>query len=253
MLNFTASTAVTIVAPFLVDSEYVVPDTGSVTYSVRDNTGTLITALTNRALTPATTATEIAVTIPASDNAVTLSTEIRSLIVSYTVNAQPYQFVSAYRLNPWLSIAVTPADVRSKLGLSSTELPDADVNFYDTYYVLDDKLSTLTATATVVVTMAASLASGTLNAKYANDALIYQAALDLFPSLRARLLHKEGQGTTSYERYSGFDFDGLHDQITDLLEDALTNMTGMTSTYPSMLVVGKRRDIIGGPWHARTQ
>jgi hypothetical protein len=243
MLNFTVGDNVTIVVPFLIDSEYSTPDTGSVSYSVRDNTGTLISALTNVSVYVAAGLTEFPFQIPGSYNAVSLPTEIRSLIVTYKVGGNPYQFVQAYRLNPWLNITGSPDDVRRQLGLSSTELPDADVDFYSAYYLLDAQINTLTQSTGM---LAAALQSGTINAKYANDALVYKAAFDLMPSLPARLLQKEQMGTTSYQRYSGFDFGALHDMIADLLEDALTNITGMASTFPSLLTVGQRPDILKG-------
>ena len=129
-------------------------------------------------------------------------------------------------------------------------LPDADVDFYGAYYLLDAQINTMTQSTGM---LAAALSSGTINAKYANDALVYKAAFDLMPSLPARLLQKEQLGQASYQRYSGFDFGALHDMIADLLEDALTNITGMASTYPSLLTVGTRPDIIKGtglPWAA---
>ena len=239
MLNFTADDSVTILVPFLVDSEYVVPDTGSVTFSLRDNNGSLV--VTDQALTP--TATEIAVTIPSQYNAKALPTELRTLIVKYTVGTAPYQVTVPYRLNAWLNIGVTPAEVRKHLGLSTTELPDADVDFYDAYYLLDAQLAGMGSPAT----MAAALSSGTLNAKYANDALIYKAAFDLLPSLPERLLRREQAGTMSSERFGNYDFGALHDQLTDLLEDTLTNITNIQSTFPPLLVVGRRLDIIKGP------
>jgi hypothetical protein len=250
MLNFTAGDDVSLVVPFTVDSEYQTPDTGTVTYSVRDNTGTLITGLTNISLYVTSGITETAITVPAINNAISLPTEIRTLICSFKVGSKPYQFVQAYRLNPWLNIAMTEDDVRRQLGLSSTELPDADVDFYGAYYLLDAQINTMTQSTGM---LAAALSSGTINAKYANDALVYKAAFDLMPSLPARLLQKEQLGQASYQRYSGFDFGALHDMIADLLEDALTNITGMASTYPSLLTVGTRPDIIKGtglPWAA---
>jgi len=231
---------VTLVFPILVNGEYATPDAGTVTYSLRDNLGALISAQTDVALS--NVGTDAFVNIDASYNTKVLKTELRTAILKFFVNGYPYQITQAYRIADWLNITASPDDVRTLFAFSRTELPDEAIDFYESYLILDNQLG-----GTV---LSDALSSGTIKAKYANDALAYRAAFDLLPSAPLRALRKEAVGTSSYERFSHVDFDDLHDKIVGLLEEAILNITGITPTYPTMLVKGNRMDVIGGPYGA---
>ena len=238
MITVTAGDAVTLVFPILVNGEYTTPDAGSVYYSLRDNTGALVSGQTQVALT--NVGTDAFVNIASTYNAKVLTTEIRTVILKFTVGSHPYQLIQAYRITDWLNITAVPEDVRRLFAFSRTELPDEDVDFYEAYLILDETLG-----GTI---LSNALSSGTIKAKYANDALTYRAAFDLLPSAPLRALRKEAAGTASYERFSHVDFTELHDKIVGLLEEATLNITGATPTYPPMLVKGSRMDVIGGPY-----
>ena len=234
MLNFTAGEACTIPVAFLVDGEYVSPDLNSVTYSLRDNTGALFVSATDIAVTLSATATEAFIAISALLNTKTLTIETRSLVVSFSVNSRPYQIRVHYRLNDWLNIAVTAEDVRNHLGLTRGELPDGEVDLYGAYYRLNDLLG-----GTV---LSDALVSGTLTAQFANEAVIYEAALILIPSLPARMIRKQADGTTSFERFPHFEFEVLRSKLSALLDEALGQVTGDVLLTPSLLVAGSRTD-----------
>lgn len=234
MINFTAGENVSIVVPFTLDGEYVSPDANSVTYSLRDNAGALISTATDIAATLAAGATETVITLASTLNAKTLLTEKRTLVVKFAVNAHPQTVVVPYRLNDWLNIAVTAEDVRGHIGLTRAELPDDEVDLYNAFYLLEDLMG--------AGVMSTALASGTILAQFANDALIFKAAHDLIPSMPARVLRKEGSGTTSFERFSHFDFDALHDKIAAFLDEAMARISGQPSTFPSLVVAGNRTD-----------
>lgn len=237
MLRFTAGEDVTLVVPFLADGEYATPDADSVVYSVRDNAGALFPDYT--AVPYAHEGADRAIiTLPASINAKTLTTEYRTLIVSYAVEGKPFRAACSYRLDDWLNITVGAAEVRAQLGLSAEELPDEDIDLPKAYYSLDRDLGD--------GLLSAALSAGGVEAQFANDAVVYRAVLDLLPSLRLRVLVEEKSSTTSYRRLAEVDFDALTAAFSSMLEDVLTSVAGGESTYAVPFVASTRTDPVTG-------
>ena len=235
MVDFVSGSDVTLSIPFLVNGEFATPDAGSVTFSVRDNSGTLL--ITNQAYTPTNNVGLI--TVPAVYNTKTLTTENRAVIVNYSVASQLYQMVQRYRLTDWFNFTCGPDDVRAQLGVSSTELPDADIGIVDGYFSLKDDLNTNYQT-----NLDAALTAGGLMTSYANIAVVCQTCHDLFGSLRLRALNKEQSGTTSYQRFASINWDRVEDDVSARMEQAIQFITGVTASFPPIFVGGSRTDPI---------
>lgn len=240
MRYVTAGDDVTIVAPFMAGLDYAAPDAGSVTYTLRDNAGAAIAGQTNVAVAVTAGANQWPITILAARNTVGggMLLEKRTLEVSFTVGTQPYRYVANYRVTAHLPITVTEDDVRSVFGLSTTELPDEDIDLVVAYFDVDAALG-----AGILL---AALTSGQRRAITADQAVTYRAAINLIASLPLRILQQESTGTNKYARFLTLDLDTLRRSVSALLDDAYTVLTGVVPPLPRLVVVGGRTDIITG-------
>jgi len=228
MRNVIADQDVSLVVPFMVDGEFVTPDTGSVVYSVRNGQGTLIGALTNVTATVAAGATQTIITIAAAHNSKTLDYETRSVMISFKKNGNTFTLVEAYRINAWINI----------LGLNEFELPDHDIDLIDAYYTLTDALGD--------TSLADALVSGTTKAKYANRAVAIQAAIAQCTSIPMRAMRSEKSGDTSYDRYPRRDWSMLERDLSSDLEQALDLIITGVKSVPTNFILGTRTDRVTG-------
>jgi hypothetical protein len=234
MLSFLADENVTLVVPFLVDDEYVVPDTGSVTYTLRDNLGAGITGQTNKPVAPTAGRTEWPISILAIYNGKALETENRTLTVSFTYNLAPYHWQVSYRLTDWFPHIVGPNDVRAILGVTRYELPDEDLDIAAAYLTINTDLGGSVLYNALVVGGMKSLA--------ANNAITYKAAIDCLPSLPGRVLREESNGTTKTSRFSRWNFKEIEEKLSEKLSLAMATITGVDESFPSLMVAGSRTD-----------
>lgn len=234
MLSFLADENVTFIVPFLVDDEYVVPDTGSVTYTLRDNLGAAVVGQTTQPVSPTAGKTEWPITIQASYNGKTLETENRTLTVSFTYNLAPHQWQVSYRLTDWFPHIVGPNDIRATLGVTRYELPDADMDITAAYMTLRDDLGD-------TVLYDALVAGGTKSLA-ANNAITYKTAIDCLPSLPGRVLREEANGTTKTSRFSRWNFKEVEEKLAERLSLAVAVITNVDESFPSLMVAGSRTD-----------
>lgn len=131
------------VIDFKIDGEFVEPDQSSVTVTVRDAAGSVLhTAPLSGVTTSSTT-----YTVPASVNTLSggAQTARRYITVKFTSGARPIRIDSVYGLRPFSPLTVSPATVRGLFGVRRVELPDEDVDIYQSYLDLKDIYSNLDA------------------------------------------------------------------------------------------------------------
>lgn len=127
--------AVSIVLEFRLGGLIVTPDEGSVTYSVRSTSESLISE-------KSLPAWDTAIDIPAEHHA-KASDELSSprfVDISFMEDSVPRSVSWSYVLVEQLPLTVTPDNIRDILGVSALELPDESINFYGTYRKLTDSL-----------------------------------------------------------------------------------------------------------------
>jgi len=216
MQTFLASEDITLIVPFRRDGEPFVADTGTTTYEVRGQDGTL---LDSGSVTVGPADVAAAVEVPAASNAISTRFEKRTVIVRGLTGGRPFQARGQYRLTPWMNMSATNDDVRAFIGVGAGELPDTVIDLVDAFLQLEER--------TTQATLEAALASGTSLEIKANDGIVAQAVLNLIPSLHQRISLKESDGPASAQREK-IDIAGLRRRASDVLSEAVTAVSGRT-------------------------
>ena len=211
MKTFLAGADVTVDVLFEQGTDTVIPDVGSVKYTLYSNAGAALA--TDVAVTTTVDTTEVAIPVLAANNAITGDFEVRTLIVNYKVNGGSRQQQVQYRLIPFIPLAVSCDDVRALVGFSKKELPDSDLNIYTAYLeVVDDVgLEFVTPALTAKDNTTLSL----------NRAVVCRALIAILPSLQMRALHRAKRKTAEVSRFSKIDFGALADWLWDLYLQAI--------------------------------
>lgn len=236
MINQLAGQSCSIAVDFIVDGDFAVPDTGTVTYTVRDHSGSPVSGQTSVPVTTDGTTTRINVTIPQAVNEITRTIEKRSLIVQYQVVGVPYQIVTHYRLSVWLNHTVTATDVRFYLGVKPHELPDEAIDLVSAYFDVNSEVEDLSEALTG--DMAESLA--------ANDAILYRAAIKVIPSLQLAANMSEQVDLNVVSRFDSVDWDRVMRDTTNLYASVIRVLTGEVEIIPPMMVVSQPTDPVTG-------
>ena len=232
-MDIVSSTPVTLWVDFEAPQGLVIPDVGSVSYSLYDGAGVPLAVA--QALTPEAEATGVSIPIPSVLNIIAPGHlfERRTVLVSWNAAGRSYSARQAYRIIDLPNYGVVPADVRAYLALNEDELRDDEVDLFTAYLVLGgavgkDRLD-------------AALSSGTLAELRASRAVLLTAATALFPSLRYRVAQAKTDGTLKFERLKDASaFDGLVTATADELRGITQELTGDTSandTIPTLLAL----------------
>lgn len=239
MRAYLADTIAAIPVDFVDGGEPFIPDTSSVTYSLRDHAGALIGAQTNIGVTVGPADTSVQIAVGAIYNAITTPREFekRTLIVSALHAGVPVVFQTVYRIAPWLNHSVTMDMVRSLAGLRPSELDDDDVDLFAAYKWLEAKIST------VILTTA--LASGTKDEIDTNLAIASKALLDALPAVENRLLKTKTDGSMEAERFQ-FDFDALRIQLQANIDGVIEDIAGDAPAQSALYSFGTPTDPITG-------
>lgn len=234
----TAGEDIAVVIRFLVGGDTVVPDAGSVSYSVRDNAGALMVGLSAVAVAdPYSTQTTI--TVPAASNAITGQIEKRAVIVRFTKDSIPHEIVEIYKLTAWLNLDVAPSAVRASLGLNEGELPDAEIDLPAAYFAI------INEPEIDPVDFDAALAAGNASQIAANEAVVCRAALRVLPTLQTRMAAQERSGTSSFARQP-VDYPRLRADLIARYSQALADALGIDSEAPTMIVFSTQTDPFTG-------
>lgn len=203
MLNFPKDQDVTLKGFFSSGKEPIIPDTGSVTYSVWDHSGAPIVGLVDLPLSTGPTTFQYEITISAIYNTISSGRIFsrRTLVISYLKNGATAGITQTYRLVPNMNYTVSPRDIRAFIGINTNELPDEDIDLMATYLMVNNDFGG--------TYLQNALVSGTISEVYANDAIAMRTVMEVIPSLQARVAQSEKNGVMGYERLKILDFSSL--------------------------------------------
>jgi hypothetical protein len=238
MQHVFAGQATSILIDFIVDDEFVMPDVGTVNYTVRDNTGNPVVGHISVAVVTTTETTTISVVIPAEVNTNALEFENRFMTVEFQVGGQSYQIQKIYRVINWINISAQRHQVREHLGISPQELPENEVDLIEAYYDVKEDLG-----STDLDTI---LTAGSRLTFYANWMIIYKAALKALPSLQLRVLQSEKTDTLQRARLAKIDLDKLGRDTSAVYSNAKAIVTGVVTENPTLLLVTTEIDPVTG-------
>lgn len=204
---FEANTDVTVPIDFIVDGDFVTPDSAS--FVVRGHDGTqLITGAV----------ADGKITIPAASNVITASWENRYISVFFIYAGGTHSLKISYKLSDFLPLSVTPQSVRDLLGVDDRELPDSAIDLTESYFqILDQSGSAISDALTL---------TGPRN-RAVNMAITLQAALNILPSLPLRLMITVREEDSSASRLKEIDFDKLEASLKSALADLLNKARGI--------------------------
>lgn len=216
---------------FIVDREYVTPDSGSISYTLYGNSGAAIAGQTNIAVSLATGAQVANLQISSTYNTIAggKDFEQRKILLKFTYNSKAYVFERTYFVTNLLNHNVTPEQVIFELGLLEGEVLFDEVDLVGAYYEASSRVG-----SSILTTM---LSSGTLDQIKGNEIIRLLAALKLANAIQLRAFRKAGGDTTSYARFDKVDFTGIITGLQTRL-DQLVQTASSESPLPTLMVLG---------------
>jgi hypothetical protein len=229
---FQAGEDLTFDIDLLADGLPVTPDAGTATVTVRDQAGAVIAGLDHQPLT--VQGTTASISVPAGANEIGSETESRFVTLSFIAGGQSRQQRASYCLHPFIPLATDENAVRSLLGVSADELPDADIELVPAYYALLADNSAV----------GAALPVAGIKRQWANRAIALRAALDALPSLQLRVFQSRTVENSTFGRFQNVSFAQLRADLTDALAAALAAVPAVTTaaSLPTLLVVSTPTD-----------
>lgn len=232
-MDVLSSTPVTLWVDFEAPQGLVIPDVGSVTYTLYDGTGAPL--IIQEGLTPEAEATGVSISIDAIHQTIApdRSFERRQAVVTYVAEGRSYQKRVAYRVIELPAHTVTPANVRAYLGINEDELRDDEVDLFAASLQVEALIGK--------ERFEDALSSGTIREIRATRAVVLAAAQLLFPSLRYRIAQAKTDGTLKFERLKdNTAFEGLVTATTDELLGIAMEMgyVAPDTGAPPILLIG---------------
>ncbi len=220
--------------------EFVIPDAGSLTVTLRDHTGAVLAGYDALSL-PDVALPLVQLVVPSGINAIDPAglAETRYVKFSFTVSGLPYSQSANYRLTPFLPIQKNAQNVRDLLGAAETELPDSAIDLIEAYFKLADEVG-VAFTAAMIATTRANIC--------ANNMVALQAAITTIPAMQTRLLKSEKSHDEGFER-SKIDFAKLEvDLVAQLAGETASMIDGtvIAVSSPAIFAVTTPTDIITG-------
>ncbi len=237
----TADVDAVVAVEFLVGGEYVIPDAGTLSATVRGNSGDFLPGFNPLSLQNVS-GTMTTFVIPASNNSIMGPLETRWVSVSFKVKGFPQVIDQSYRLTPFLPIQKTFDDVRNLVGATYTELPDNSIDLIEAYFKLSFDIGSAFAPALLMANRASICA---------NNLIALQAAITALPSLQTRMLKGEISHGEEWQR-SKVDFVQLLADLRNAfnmelsaLNNVLSGVTASTSISPIFIVTSPVDPITG--------
>lgn len=238
MQSFVAGSPLSIEVSFVQDGETVIPDIGSVSYTVRDNTGGAVAGQTDLSVSTTSDTTAISVLVPQAVNVKALAFEMRYITTTYLLNGQTEYVETTYRLVDRIPLAIDANSVRSLIGLQDNELPDSDIDLPMAYYLVANDVGR--------DVLDAALITGTSIAYSANRAIAARALLELLPSLQLRANASEKSQTASASRLTNIDFDKVTAWLGNIYSNAQLVLTGGLYVPLPLIAAALPVDVITG-------
>lgn len=236
MLNALTGEGVSIVFDIIEDGVFVSPDVGSVTYTVRDNSGQGIIGHTSQPVTTVEGQTTVMLTLPGGINTKSKTFELRTVELTYTVGGRNGKTRQSYRVHDWMPYSVSQSDVRAFVGLSEAELPDHEVDLVVAYLTLKEDLADLDD----------HLTSGDLSAIRANRAIVCTAVLSLAHTIQLRAMHSQSSETARVARYTNIDWNRVTHQASSELSELNKVLTNSLEASVPLLTISTGIDPITG-------
>jgi len=204
MQDFLAGEDIQLSFVFGTGAEPVIPDVGSVTYTLLGPAGNPIDGMQNVPITTDAATFSTRVSVPASYNEIGVNKAFdrRSLLVRWTKGGVSDWMRLNYRIIPNFPFTVTPAAVRAFLGVNKGELPDEEIDLFSAYIYVQEAVSD-------PIILSNALSSGDRVELLANDIIAMRAAIDLIPSLQNRVAQSEKNGVMGFDRIKIKDYSGL--------------------------------------------
>lgn len=206
MRTFFADEPVSLLVPLIVGGDYVLPDTGSVTWTLRYHNGTV--ALADQ---PVASATSVLLQLASEYQTITREIENRFVTVKFTISGTPHRIDLSYRLVSFLPLTVTPADVRTYLGLDQEELPDEMVDVLGAYLTCKARVPQL---ETFLVE----------DPLPAHDLVRAMAALQVADTLPVRVMQSQRSDSNQMTRFR-VDFGVLRKRAEDDIDRLVAHLT----------------------------
>lgn len=229
----------TLTVEFFQQGEYVVPDEGSVSYTLYDNAGAAIGAQTDQAVATDNTTQTAQITIAGTYHTIgaSMDFEQRKLIVSYEIEGKAFTTEQWYYVTGNLNLRVRPQEVLQLLGIREGEALLEEIDLVQAYFKVSSAMG-----ASVFST---ALSSGGIAQIKVNEAIKITAALDLAGVIELKAFRKFGN-ELNYSRFEKIDFNGIRAGLRNSLADALSAATGTASTSPSLFTVTQPVDPLTG-------
>lgn len=224
-----AGAAYSISFDIMQDGDYVVPDEGSVAYTLYDNTGAAVSGQTAVAVDSDATTNRVTIDIASGYNTIGSGRtfEQRTVRLSYKYQQKSYMVEDWYYVTSALNFRVSPMEVISALGIREGEVLANEVDLVQAYFKVADSVGSGFDTA---------LSSGTISQIKANEAIKITAALSLARVIELKAFRKFGN-ELSYARFDGLDFEAIRANLKDALSDALGSLDGVTASAGSLFTV----------------
>lgn len=223
----------------LVDGELVVPDQGTVTYTIRNYAGDAVSGHENQPVVTDGSTTTVKIVVPAAVCTKTQDYDSFSVELLYEHDSHPYSQVKSFVIAPWVNFHTTPAEVRALMGSSSIEVPEDDIDLYQAYLDVDDDLGD-------GVTLLSVLNGGTAKTRSAGQAIALRAALNLVPTLQMRALMILQADTQRAQRFENVDFPALEQSLRTRYANMLSKVAGTTLTTRTFLGLTSPTDALTG-------
>jgi hypothetical protein len=237
-MDVFAGTPTALTIPFIIGTQPVAPDAGTVTYTIKDQLGTPMDGLTEIAYTG--TGYELKILVPSTAHQITGQRrfERRTVVVSFKVSGEIMQISRTYRIVPEPIYTVEAGDVRAFIGIEEHELPDDDIDLLSAYLVVEKDVTAEVLTA--------ALQSGTTDEISANNLIRLRAVLDVLPSAKQRMAQSETNGVKQFSRVDLKELDKLKLEAERRYQEAIDELVTVTEVNVSVFVAVTGTDAITG-------
>jgi hypothetical protein len=239
-MDIIGGTPSALTIPFLVGNQPVVPDVGSVTYTIRNQAGAAMPGLEDIAYVTTAATYQMVILVPSSAHQIDPSRvfERRSVIVKFTIQGQELQLNRAYRVVPEPIHSVSAQQVRAFIGIEDHELPDADIDLFSAFLTVQKEVG--------ADLLASTLASGTAEEIAANTLISMRAVLDVLPSAKQRMAQSEKNGVKEFSRVDLKELDKLKAEAESRYQEALDLVVVKTEVTPTYFLITTNTDAITG-------
>ena len=215
--------------PFSKTPEPVIPDFGSVSYSLFDAAGNSL--VIDEPVVTGPTSFQASLSIPATWNSVAISSRFsrRHIQLTYQVSGAVFQTNISYRVIPKLTHSVGPSEVRGFLGVNLWELEDSDIDLTGAYFDVEASVGRQV--------LEEALISGNILELKANELIRMRAAIQVIPSLRHRVAQEEKNGVKSFQRPTIKSYDDLLAAAQKRYDEALGVLVDQSGSEQYILIV----------------